>query len=122
MLFDDIATEISWLARSNKTLGLVTDPLSPAKSIFRCIRADDITTRDSSLQRETGVDEALTHWRVSIFDVPETMVLPLSMACSNERPTSGKHCLTGELIFVNAMYERQFVERYHVALTSSCLL
>jgi hypothetical protein len=34
MLFDDIATEISWLARSNKILGLVTDPLSPAKSIF----------------------------------------------------------------------------------------
>ena len=34
MLFDDIAMENEWLARSNRILILVKESLSPVKSLF----------------------------------------------------------------------------------------
>jgi hypothetical protein len=77
--------------------------LSLAKLRSEYTRADDITTKVNTLQRETYIGKGPSHWQSLVSDVPKPMISPQRMPIPNEKPTLKHSSLTGRVSF--SMYQ-----------------
>jgi hypothetical protein len=68
-------------------------------SPFQCAQADDITINNAPFQRETGVEEVISHWSSHLFNALKLMILVQRMLFSNERLTFEMGSLTGQVTF-----------------------
>lgn len=65
-----------------------------------CTRADDITTKDNSPQRDTGIKEGLSHRSSHLVDVREPMIPPQGISRAGERSMLWKASLTDRVTFL----------------------